>query len=423
MTSIPARPAVRRSQAAAPGHGPGARAAGPAPAGRRPAGRVPAGRPGPHLAGAADRGLHRLPDAGRVPRPLEPACTWSPAPAGRPSTRGSSGPGWTGRSAASRSGCGRSGGSRRPASRSRPPTCSPDPPDWVADPDWMRAEGIAGFGGQPLVHRGEVLGVLAVFARGPIGPECMDWLRTIADHAAAAIATARAFERIEELTQAAGAGERVPARGGHAGRGVRRAGRPGPGAGGGRPADRPGGPDRRGRPDPRRERHGQGAGRPRGAPAEQAGGPAAGQGELRGGAARAVRERVLRPRPGGVHRRAARPGRAVRAGRRRHAVPRRGGRDPAGAPGEAAPGAPGGGAGAGRRGADPAGGRAADRRDQPRPAGGGRGRAVPAGPVLPAERLPDRAAAAAASARRTSRCWPSTSWPWPPASSGGRSRG
>ena len=46
---------------------------------------------------------------------------------------------------------------------------------------------------------GEVLGVLAVFARGPIGPECMDWLRTIADHAAAAIATARAFEQIEEL--------------------------------------------------------------------------------------------------------------------------------------------------------------------------------------------------------------------------------
>jgi transcriptional regulator with GAF, ATPase, and Fis domain len=44
-----------------------------------------------------------------------------------------------------------------------------------------------------------VLGVLAVFARGPIGPDCMDWLRTIADHAAAAIATARAFEEINAL--------------------------------------------------------------------------------------------------------------------------------------------------------------------------------------------------------------------------------
>src|SRR4051812_30270026 len=79
------------------------------------------------------------------------------------------------------------------------PDLSPAPPEWAASPDWMRAEGIAGFGGQPLVHRGEVLGVLAVFARGAIGLECMDWLRTIADHAAAAIATARAFEQIGQL--------------------------------------------------------------------------------------------------------------------------------------------------------------------------------------------------------------------------------
>jgi formate hydrogenlyase transcriptional activator len=77
----------------------------------------------------------------------------------------------------------------------------PDPPGWAADPAWMRAEGVAGFGGQPLVHCGEVLGVLAVFARGAVGPDCMDWLRTIADGAAAAIATARAFERIEELSR------------------------------------------------------------------------------------------------------------------------------------------------------------------------------------------------------------------------------
>jgi transcriptional regulator with GAF, ATPase, and Fis domain len=72
-------------------------------------------------------------------------------------------------------------------------------PDWVAHPDWIRAEGIRGFAGQPLIHRGQVLGVLAVFARGAIGPECMGWLRMIADHAAAAIATAGAFEQIEAL--------------------------------------------------------------------------------------------------------------------------------------------------------------------------------------------------------------------------------
>jgi transcriptional regulator with GAF, ATPase, and Fis domain len=79
------------------------------------------------------------------------------------------------------------------------PELSTSPPDWVVRPEWARAEGIAGFGGQPLVYRGEVLGVLAVFARGKIGADCMGWLRLIADHAAAAIATARAFEEIEAL--------------------------------------------------------------------------------------------------------------------------------------------------------------------------------------------------------------------------------
>src|SRR5262249_11420460 len=72
-------------------------------------------------------------------------------------------------------------------------------PDWIARPEWARAEGVRGFAGQPLVHRGQVLGVLAVFARGTIGGDCMGWLRMIADHAAAAIATARAFEQIETL--------------------------------------------------------------------------------------------------------------------------------------------------------------------------------------------------------------------------------
>ncbi|MES2790536.1 MAG: sigma 54-interacting transcriptional regulator [Planctomycetota bacterium] len=72
-------------------------------------------------------------------------------------------------------------------------------PDWVARPDWIRAEGVRGFAGQPLIHRGEVLGVLAVFARQTISSECMGWLRMIADHAAAAINTARAFTQIDAL--------------------------------------------------------------------------------------------------------------------------------------------------------------------------------------------------------------------------------
>jgi formate hydrogenlyase transcriptional activator len=72
-------------------------------------------------------------------------------------------------------------------------------PDWVAVPEWARAEGVRAFAGQPLVYRGEILGVLALFARAPIGTDCMNWLRMITDHAAAAIVTARAFAEVEAL--------------------------------------------------------------------------------------------------------------------------------------------------------------------------------------------------------------------------------
>jgi len=72
-------------------------------------------------------------------------------------------------------------------------------PDWIAHPEWIRAEGIRGFGGQPLVVGDEVLGVLAVFSRVPIGQAGLDWLRTIADCAAASLANARAWEEIGAL--------------------------------------------------------------------------------------------------------------------------------------------------------------------------------------------------------------------------------
>jgi len=72
-------------------------------------------------------------------------------------------------------------------------------PDWLANPEWSQAEGIRGFGGQPLVYRGEVLGVLGVFSRTTIGDTCLDWLRMIADHAAASLANAAAWEEVEIL--------------------------------------------------------------------------------------------------------------------------------------------------------------------------------------------------------------------------------
>ncbi len=70
---------------------------------------------------------------------------------------------------------------------------------WVASPDWVRDERITSFAGHPLVHRGEVLGVMGLFAREQPGPACFAWLRMIADHLAAAIANARALEEIESL--------------------------------------------------------------------------------------------------------------------------------------------------------------------------------------------------------------------------------
>jgi transcriptional regulator with GAF, ATPase, and Fis domain len=72
---------------------------------------------------------------------------------------------------------------------------------WAADPDWIRAEQIQSFVGHPLKHRGEVLGVLALFSRVQPGPTCFEWLRMIANHLAAAIANARALEEIESLRQ------------------------------------------------------------------------------------------------------------------------------------------------------------------------------------------------------------------------------
>ncbi len=72
-------------------------------------------------------------------------------------------------------------------------------PTWIADPDWVRAEGITGFAGQPLSHHGMVLGVLGVFSRGRMGDSCLDWLRMVADHAAVAIAHSYAWQEVERL--------------------------------------------------------------------------------------------------------------------------------------------------------------------------------------------------------------------------------
>jgi transcriptional regulator with GAF, ATPase, and Fis domain len=72
-------------------------------------------------------------------------------------------------------------------------------PSWLAHPEWASREGICVFAGHSLLFRGEVLGVLGVFGRRPISDEEYRWLRLFADHAAVAIANARAFEQINAL--------------------------------------------------------------------------------------------------------------------------------------------------------------------------------------------------------------------------------
>ena len=72
---------------------------------------------------------------------------------------------------------------------------------WTSYPDWVAREGIEGFAGHPLIFRGEVLGVLAVFSRQPISMQNFQWLGLFADQAAVAIANAKAFEEIENLRQ------------------------------------------------------------------------------------------------------------------------------------------------------------------------------------------------------------------------------
>ena len=50
-----------------------------------------------------------------------------------------------------------------------------------------------------MMHRGEVLGVLGLFARTAQSESCFEWLRIIANHLSAAIVNALALEEIDSL--------------------------------------------------------------------------------------------------------------------------------------------------------------------------------------------------------------------------------
>ena len=123
--------------------------------------------------------------------------------------------------------------------------------------------------------------------------------------------------------------------------------------------------DARDGPHRGRDRHRQGAGGT-GHPSEQ---PAQARalrlGQLRGARGRRDRERAVRPRARRLHRSDCDAARALRDGRRRYFVSRRGGRDLSGGPGQAPSRDPGPGVRAGGRDRDDEDRRPADRRHQP----------------------------------------------------------
>ncbi len=65
--------------------------------------------------------------------------------------------------------------------------------------EWLEGEGVKACGFTPIQYKGEVLGVMAGFAREVAPEEARLWGRIFADHIGAAIANARAFEEIERL--------------------------------------------------------------------------------------------------------------------------------------------------------------------------------------------------------------------------------
>ncbi len=73
--------------------------------------------------------------------------------------------------------------------------------EWIADPKWIQRERVKTVAAQPLVFRGETLGVLALFDNDVLSDEDFQWLRVFADHAAVSIANARAFEEIASLKE------------------------------------------------------------------------------------------------------------------------------------------------------------------------------------------------------------------------------
>ncbi len=70
---------------------------------------------------------------------------------------------------------------------------------WISRPDWVKAQKIRNFAGQPLIVNGDVLGMLAVFSRTDLSERELGWLRAFAGQAAVAISTLQITEEVTAL--------------------------------------------------------------------------------------------------------------------------------------------------------------------------------------------------------------------------------
>jgi signal transduction histidine kinase/ActR/RegA family two-component response regulator len=70
----------------------------------------------------------------------------------------------------------------------------------VGDQDWARREGMVAFAGYPLLVEGQLVGVMAMFAREPLPEETLELLALIADIIAQGIERRRAEEDLRRLS-------------------------------------------------------------------------------------------------------------------------------------------------------------------------------------------------------------------------------
>jgi len=68
----------------------------------------------------------------------------------------------------------------------------------LADPAWVKEQGVKSFAAFPLVHDDRLLGLLAYYGVGPLSPETGDILSCFAHHSATAVEDSRQHERIRQ---------------------------------------------------------------------------------------------------------------------------------------------------------------------------------------------------------------------------------